>query len=302
MLVGLAIGDTLGMPLEFQHRGTFAELDGLRAGGPFNLPLGYWTDDTSMALCLADSILECGGYDSYDVMARYARWFNDGYRSSTETCFDIGNQTRAAIFDFERNPVVAVDVPRTSAAGNGSVMRLAPVVIAALAARRSPAETAHLGRLSARETHYSAVAESSTSDFAKMLYAAASATEKTQPLEAITDGPLATLLRDAAEKTPDQLKPTGYVVDTLEVATWAFLTTQNFRDGALRAVNLGGDSDTIGAVYGQLAGAFYGLSGIPGQWVTQLCQRDEIIELGRRLCGIRQFDVIRTRFREDAPQ
>jgi ADP-ribosyl-[dinitrogen reductase] hydrolase len=299
MLVGLAVGDALGMSVEFQDRGSFVELDGLRAGGPFNLPVGYWTDDTTMALCLADSFLQLGGYDSYDVMGRYSRWFNDGYRSATGTCFDIGNQTRSAIIDFQRNPVVAAGAPRTNAAGNGSVMRLAPVVIAALAAGRTRGDTAHLARLSARETHYSVVAESSTSDFARMLYAAAGTDDKARVLDDISDPALAELLRGAAARSPDQLRPTGYVLDTLEVATWAFLTTRDFRDGALRAVNMGGDSDTIGAVYGQLAGAFYGLSDIPEQWVAQLYQHDEIIELARRLCDIPQFDIIRTRFRED---
>src|SRR3989344_431307 len=106
MFMGLAIGDALGMPVEFKTRGQFEDVKGYRSGGPFNLSAGYWTDDTSMALCLADSILEKGGYDSFDVMEKYSAWVSKGYRSSTGKCFDVGNQVRNAINRFTQNSVV----------------------------------------------------------------------------------------------------------------------------------------------------------------------------------------------------
>lgn len=303
MLVGLAIGDTLGMPLEFKQRGTFKPLEVLTEGGPFNLPLGYWTDDTSMALCLADSILEKQGYDSYDVMNRYADWQTNGYRSSTGVCFDIGNQVSSAIAQYKSQPEVAITDQRTESAGNGCIMRLAPVVVASLAANNTLEHTMQIAAISARETHFSTLAEEATALFAKLLVNAVQATSKDQVLQLDTKVPfnaqLLAVVHQASQKTVDELKPTGYVLDTLEVAIWAFMTTDNFKDGALGAINLGGDSDTIGAVYGQLAGAYYGLSGIPQQWLEQLYDYNEIVRVAEQLSLLKKFGTIRTRFAED---
>lgn len=151
MLIGLAVGDALGRPIEGNDPLT---VEGMQPGGPFSLclPAGYWTDDTSMALCLADSLLEHRHYDSYDVMERYGRWARDGYRSSTGQCFDIGNQVRRAPDDFESAPEVERGVPRTERAGNGSIMRLAPAVIAALAAGRDAQELARMSGRFAEDT------------------------------------------------------------------------------------------------------------------------------------------------------
>jgi ADP-ribosyl-[dinitrogen reductase] hydrolase len=303
MFVGLAIGDTLGMPLEFKQRGTFQPLETLSEGGPFNLPLGYWTDDTSMALCLADSILTKKGYDSYDVMDRYANWQANGYRSSTGVCFDIGNQVSSAITHYKAQPEVAITEQRTESAGNGCIMRLAPVVIASIAASNNLEETMQLAAISGRETHFSVYAEEATALFAGMLFNAVRATNKDQVLQLDKISTLNTQLlatvKQANQKTVDELKPTGYVLDTLEVAVWAFMTTDNFKEGALNAINLGGDSDTIGAVYGQLAGAYYGLTGIPKEWIEQLHDYDEIVKIAEQLSTLKDFGIIRTRFAED---
>ncbi len=304
MFLGLAIGDALGMPLEFKERGTFAEIETMQAGGAFNLPVGYWTDDTSMALCLADSILENRGYDSYDVMDRYAKWRNEGYRSSTGACFDIGNQTTTAISEYLRHPQVSVETQRGESAGNGSIMRLTPVVMASLAARNSLEQTMALGAASARETHYSIVAETATAIFAAMLAKAVDANTKQDVLDFSTanyaqSDPIVAVIKGAASKTPDVLKPTGYVIDTLEVAMWAFMTTDTFKEGALKTVNMGGDADTIGAVYGQLAGAYYGCQGIPSEWLEVLHDSADLRQLASSLSSVDHFSILRTRFDED---
>lgn len=303
MFVGLAIGDTLGMPLEFKQLGSFEPIHALKAGGPFDLPLGYWTDDTSMALCLADSILDKQGYDSYDVMGRYANWRDKGYRSSTGVCFDIGNQVSSALSSYRTNPEVAASEPRTESAGNGCIMRLAPVVIASMAANNGFEATMRLAAVSGRETHYSVLAEEATALFAGLLFNAVKSNSKDQILQLnvpdITNDQLLKVIQNASEKTESQLQPTGFVVDTLEVAVWAFMTTDNFKDGALKAVNLGGDSDTIGAVYGQLAGAYYGLAGIPQDWLDQLYECKEIEQLAIQLSALNTFDILKTRFSED---
>lgn len=303
MLVGLAIGDALGMPLEFKQLGTFKPLETFGEGGPFNLPLGYWTDDTSMALCLADSILEKGGYDSYDIMDRYMDWQTNGYRSSTGMCFDIGNQVSMAIARYKSQPEITTSEQRTKSAGNGCIMRLAPVVIASLAAKNSLEDTIRLASISARETHFSTIAEEATALFAGLLFNAVKAVNKNQVLQLDTtitySVHLLSIVEQAHQKTSEELRPTGYIIDTLEIAVWAFMTSDNFKDGALKAINLGGDSDTIGAVYGQLAGAYYGLSGIPQEWLEKLHDYIEIVNLAERLALLNDFGIIRTRFAED---
>ena len=170
-LVGLAVGDALGTTNEFQPAGSFEPITDMVGGGVFDLEPGQWTDDTSMALCLADSLLALNRYDSYDVMERYDRWRKDGYRSSTGTCFDIGNQVMRSLWDFHENPRVPKGAPRSTSAGNGAIMRLAPIVIAGFE-EREIREIVVTAGLSARETHYSVEAEAATEVFAALLVGA----------------------------------------------------------------------------------------------------------------------------------
>ena len=128
-LLGLAVGDALGTTLEFKKPGSFKPIIDLTGGGPFSLEAGQWTDDTSMALCLAESLLICQGFDPADQMERYLRWYREGYMSSTGSCFDIGNTTRAALTSFEGTGEPFSGPTHPWSAGNGSIMRLAPVVM-----------------------------------------------------------------------------------------------------------------------------------------------------------------------------
>lgn len=305
--LGLAVGDALGTTLEFEQRGTFALIRDIVGGGPFDLPAGYWTDDTSMALCLADSLLENGGYDSYDVMDRYRAWRDHGYRSSTGVCFDIGGQTSRSIDDFlTGDGTVPADTPRSTSAGNGAIMRLAPAVIAAFGSR-SPVEIIRLASVSARETHYSYEAEAGTEVFAAMLVRALrgdtkdditdverwSTGEHYDAVVAALELPLLPAM-DAGD-----LDSSGYIIASLCAAVWAFLTTNTFEDGALAVVNLGGDADTNGAIYGQLAGAHYGLDGIPRSWREKTLLHDEIIGLAEKLFAMPAAPILATRFDED---
>jgi ADP-ribosyl-[dinitrogen reductase] hydrolase len=305
--VGLAIGDTLGMSVEFETRGSFKPRTKPAAGGPFDLPLGYWTDDTSMALCLADSLLEKHGYDSFDVMDKYYAWWHTGYRSSTGSCFDIGNQVSTAInrYKLDGRAVVDIDTKRLTSAGNGSIMRLAPVIIAAHASGQSIEAAMEFARISARETHYSREAEAGTAIFGALLYNAFDGVQKTN-IFAFGQYPqneefsaIIRILKAAKDQTAETLKPTGYIVNSLEAAVWAFMNHDRFEQGVLAAVNLGGDADTIGAIYGQLGGAFYGHQAIPESWRSVLYEETEIIDLASRLAGLKTCSVLRTRFAED---
>lgn len=288
-LLGLAVGDALGTTLEFTSPGAFTPIDDLIGGGPFQLKPGQWTDDTSMALCLATSLIERHGFDPVDQLERYVRWWREGYLSSTGTCFDIGSTVRSALTRFlqTREPYPGSTDPRT--AGNGSIMRLAPVV---LYFARQPAQAVHFAAESSRTTHGAAEAVDACRYFATLILAALNGESKAALLSEQVDrwqaAPLAPKIAALAggsfkRKEPPAIRGTGYVVDSLEAALWAFHHSSDFREGALLAVNLGEDTDTTGAVYGQLAGAFYGEENIPAAWRDTIAQRQLMVELAEKL-------------------
>ena len=267
-MAGLAAGDALGTTLEFKSPGTFKPISGIVGGGPFGLRPGQWTDDTSMALCMAESLVEQQGFDALDQMQRYCRWYREGHWSSTGHCFDIGNATRAALVRFENSgePFSGSTAPNT--AGNGSLMRLAPVVLWFAA---QPAEAVEMAGESSRTTHGAAECIESCRVFASLLLAALEGRSKEEIL-ALLPRPL-----------PAKVRGTGYVKECLEAAVWAFANSASFEEGALKAVNLGDDADTTGAVYGQIGGAFYGEQGIPAEWLSVLWRRDDIRALATRI-------------------
>lgn len=292
-LLGLALCDALGTALEFRPPGTFEPIDDIVGGGPFGLEPGQWTDDTSMALCLADSLIGQGGFDAEDQMHRYVGWWRNGDNSVTGTCFDIGNTVAGALGRFERTGEPFAGSSDPNSAGNGSLMRLAPV---ALAAWPNPEKTIQWAGESSRTTHGAPTCISACQYFAAMLHGALDGVGKQQLVGKIHEPqpgiwqcfPLAPEIREIAEgsfrrKNPPEIKGSGYVVESLEAALWAFHQTDDFRSGALAAVNLGDDADTTGAIYGQIAGAHYGRSGLPKDWLAKLHWREEIAERARRL-------------------
>lgn len=291
-LLGLAIGDALGMPAEFKLPGTFPPITDLTGGGRHNLKPGYWTDDTSMALCLADSLINCQGFDADDQITRYLHWYQDGYLSSTGQSFDVGKTVRAALEAYiqTRHPYSGSEHPRS--AGNGSIMRLAPIP---LAFANTPHIAIDFAADSSRTTHGSAEAV----DACRLLAALIIGALQGQPKEMLTANhfsplstgwpkPLAPKIAEISsgsykEKAPPAIRGTGYVVASLEAALWAFYHSHTFADGVLLAVNLGEDADTTGAVYGQLAGAYYGASTIPVRWLDNLYHKDYIQEQADKL-------------------
>lgn len=298
-LLGLATGDALGTTLEFRPRGTFTPIDDMIGGGPFHLSPGEWTDDTSMALCLAESLIECGGFDAIDQLDRYVRWWRDGHLSANGRCFDIGNAVRAALARFERTrePWCGSDDPQT--AGNGSLMRLAPVVLAhahdpALAVRRAAesSRTTHAAREAVDACRWFAILLRRALDLHASKAGVLATSLSNAERSALGDEPLAPAVAEVAAgsfivKRPPEIAGAGYVVRALEAALWAFHHGESFRDGALLAVNLGDDADTTGAIYGQLAGAFHGERGIPAEWRAKLALRERIESFADRLLELR---------------
>ena len=304
-LMGLAVGDAVGTTNEFKVAGTFKPITDMVGGGPFLLKPGQWTDDTSMALCLADSLLAKGHYDSFDVMERYQRWFSKGYRSSTDRCFDIGGQVRAALFDFEHEQRVPVTAERSDRAGNGAIMRLAPVVIAGFE-HREIREIVVTAGLSARETHYSVEAEAATEVFAALLVGALLgwAPEHIINVGWASTGPAfdemaaRVISTDPDERASWESETSGYIVHGLRLAVHGLLDFPSFKDATLAIANMGGDSDTNAAIYGQLGGAYFGIEAIPASWRSTLHQGEEIDALARALVDLRLKPPV-TRFDED---
>ena len=292
-LLGLAVGDALGTTLEFHPAGSFAPLTDLVGGGPFELAPGEWTDDTSMALCLAESLVETGGFDPLDQLHRYLRWYRQGHFSVKSHCFDIGGTTRAALERFERtgNPLAGSPDPRS--AGNGSIMRLAPVPIAFA---HDPATAVRLAGESSRTTHGARACVDACRYLGGLIVGALRGVPKETLLEprftpdpgGWGEAPMVAEVDAVAagsflRKRPPEIRGTGYVVESLEAALWAFASTDTFRDGALAAVNLGDDADSTGAVYGQLAGAHYGKDAIPRSWREVLAMRAVIANFASSL-------------------
>jgi ADP-ribosylglycohydrolase len=285
-IFGLATGDALGASLEFARRGTFEPLDDMIGGGPFNLKPGEWTDDTSMALCLAESLITCEGFDPIDQLQRYVSWKRDGHLSSTGRCFDIGNTVDAALSRFERHEEPWPGSVDAFSAGNGSIMRLAPVP---LFFARDPEAAIRLAADSSRTTHGAREAVDACRYLAALIVGAIQGKTRDEllaplftPVPGLWDRePLAPKIHDVASgsylrRPIRDIHATGYAVESLEAALWAFATGASFRDGALLAVNLGDDADTTGAVYGQLAGAHYGVNAIPQEWRDKLALRDTL--------------------------
>ncbi len=285
-MLGLAAGDALGTTLEFERPGSFEPLTDMMGGGPFRLKPGEWTDDTSMALCLAESLVVKKDFDPVHQLETYCRWWLDGHLSVKERCFDIGNATRIALAQFKRKPEPFCGDTSPNSAGNGSLMRLAP---APLAFAGDPKKAISIAGESSRTTHGAAECIEACQYFAGLLLAAINGMPKAQILNNNYEPATAFFLRNPlpgkvgaiaggsfAVKEPPQIRGSGYVIHTLEAALWAFHGTDNFRDGALKVVNLGEDADTTGAVYGQIAGAYYGADGIPAEWREKLAMRDLI--------------------------
>lgn len=298
-LLGLAVGDALGAAVEFSSPGSFEPVTGYRGGGPHGLAPGEWTDDTSMALALADSIATVG-WDLNDQAERYVAWWRTGRYSVNGRCFDIGTTVSTALLSFEEGRDAYTSGPRSDrSSGNGSIMRLAPVPVryAALFPERIE-ELARLAAESSLPTHGSEQCLSACRYFALVLAALVAGKDRAEvlapdwpPLERLrTASPLHPAVEEVVMgsfryREPPQIRGSGYVVQSLEAALWAFHAADSFREAVLAAVNLGEDADTTGAVCGQLAGAYWGESGIAREWLEGLARREMIEDTLSALCG-----------------
>jgi ADP-ribosyl-[dinitrogen reductase] hydrolase len=285
-MLGLAVGDAVGTTLEFKSPGSFRKINDMVGGGPFHLAVGEWTDDTSMALCLAESLIERRGFDPIDQLERYTRWAKHGHLSSNGRVFDIGSTVQAALARFARTREPFCGSSDTWSAGNGSLMRLAPVPLFYV---ELPQEAIERSGQSSRTTHGAQAAVDACKYFGGLLVGALLGATKSELLaDQYSPVPgywqtncLCPEIGEIAKGSfkrlnPPKIEGSGYVVKCLEAALWAFYNSESFPEGCLLAVNLGDDADTTGAVYGQIAGAYYGEDGIPEEWRRKVAHSELI--------------------------
>jgi ADP-ribosyl-[dinitrogen reductase] hydrolase len=281
-LLGLACGDAVGTAVEFCVRGQFAPVTDMVGGGVFGLKPGEWTDDTSMALCLASSLTALGRFDPADQMQRYAKWMDEGYLSSNGCCFDVGNTVYDALERFRQTGDPFSGSTDPWSAGNGCIMRLAPVPMFFYSDRKRAIE---MSGQSARTTHGAAECVEACRLLGGILVRALEGASKAEAVfeHGVTDLSCervqAIARGDYRSKSEGAIAGSGYVVRSLEAALWCFWQAADFRDAILRAANLGDDADTTAAVCGQIGGAHYGEAGIPRGWLDRLVMSDAIREL-----------------------
>ena len=277
-VVGLAVGDALGAPVEFKARDSFPLVTEMMAGGYFRLPAGAWTDDTAMALCLAESLNHAPDFDAQDLLNRFLRWMDAHENTSTGKCIGVGQNTLAVLGHYRRTGEVVAPSIKGRSDGNGALMRVAPVAVRHWSDLMKAREIA---AAQSRATHCSIFSEQICVAMMDILTGLIAGKSWSVVTGDITSLEVASEIKHIfqgswKDKSRDQISSSGYVVDTFEAALWAVESTGTFEEAVIAAVNLGHDADTVGAVAGQLAGALYGIDAIPQRWLQCLIKLDEI--------------------------
>lgn len=300
-LFGVAVGDSLGVPVEFESREDIrrAPITGMTGYGTYDLPPGTWSDDSSLTFCLAEALTQ--GFDPETIGRNFVRWHREAFWTAHGEVFDVGNATRVAINHLANGTPAAMAGPGDEASnGNGSLMRILPLLF--YMNRKPLNERFELTRQISSITHghiRSVIACFYYLEFARQILEGKEKFAIYRDLQKVVSGHLSALLIDPAEVVifdrllkydihmlPDaEIRSSGYVIDTLEAAVWCLLTTDSYPEAVLRAVNLGQDTDTTAAVTGGLAGLLYGYDGIPAEWTSQIARKNDIVNLAERLAG-----------------
>ena len=300
-MLGLAVGDALGVPVEFRSRERLKQnpVTGMRAYGTHNQPAGTWSDDTTMALCTLESLAK--GVDYNDIMNRFCRWVDEGYMTAHGKLFDIGRTTLHALHLYSTGtPALQCGGTDIRDNGNGSLMRILPAVFYLRreygAAYMEKPEAFTLIHNLSRLTHGHEISQIACGIYCALANELMNGKNLAEALGH------AALLKDSWYGVKEEfslwlskfdfvdtetlgalpekaIKSSGYVVDTLQAALWCLITTDSYSQCVLKAVNLGDDTDTVGAVAGGLAGILYGAQSIPEDWLNVLAKKEEIVRL-----------------------
>ena len=304
ILLGTAIGDALGVPVEFEYRQVLEKnpVVGMREYGTHNQPKGTWSDDSSLALCLAESL--CNGYNLNDIADKFIRWYYDGYCTPYGRVFDVGVTTARAISYLQsgcKPELAGMDRERDN--GNGSLMRILPLVPYIINMEEED-RFRIIGEVSSLTHRHprSILACISLCEFAIQYINLQSIEKAYQTMQQTMlqllkkemfieeDSLFKRLVGLSYEEFKNielkDIRSTGYVIDTLEASLWCVFNTTNYKEAVLKAANLGDDTDTVGAITGGLAGIIYGYDTIPPEWLEVLAKKDDIIELANKLDSI----------------
>ena len=289
-MLGLATGDALGAPVEFNRRGEFPYVTDMQSGGYFRLPLGAWTDDTAMALCLADSLIHNPELDLEDLMDRFIRWVDFSENTSTGKCIGLGQNTFFVLGNYRRTRSLLAPSNKGKSDGNGSIMRIAPIPCLYW---QYPEIARQLAIKQSYATHASVLAASACDFLSLILCDLIRGVSFEEALSLAGKYEFAPDIRSVAlghwaNKTVDEISSSGFVVHTLEAACWCVWNTSSFEDALIKAVNLGEDADTVAAVTGQIAGALYGKNVIPVRWLDVLLHREKIENVAGALIRINE--------------
>ena len=301
-VMGLVVGDALGLPVQFLEREELKKkpVTKMEGNGTFHMPAGTWSDDSSMALAILHSIREKGTFDEEDIMEKFVDWYSRGAFTPYGFAFDIGATCGQAICDYARDKDInTCGKTGERANGNGALMRLMPACIHAYQKEKmtemSEKEAVEWMHKMAALTHNHLRAKQANGIYYFCVKAVLDeAGNLAERLQKGIDAAMAFYRKDVSNYAqlshygrlinlesfadlPEQsIKSSGYVVDSLEAALWCLLTTENFKDALLKAVNLGDDADTVGAITGGLAALYYGYEAIPGEWLEVIVKREEI--------------------------
>jgi ADP-ribosyl-[dinitrogen reductase] hydrolase len=283
-LMGLAVGEAIGSAVEFLPRDSYDEVSGMQGGGPLGIEPGEWTDGTAMALCLARSLLASETVEQYDFMERLQGWLTNAENTARGRTLAVGDTTRIAIESFIADEDPSAGSPLAEAAGNGSLIRQAPLAIYASKNRKT---ARFMSNKQSRATHATIECLDACDLFMDQLVDALTGADKAQTLRPrviqLSPNLLAINGGEWRDKGRDDLRSSAYVIDTLDAAIWAVGHSNSFREAVLLAANLGGDAASVAAIAGQLAGAIYGCSAIPEDWQATVAAGKTLTSLAEEL-------------------
>lgn len=301
LLFGVAIGDAIGVPVEYKSRQAISmqPVTDMIGYGTYNLPPGTFSDDSSLTFCLAEALVR--DYNLNTIAGLFEKWYYESYWTATGTVFDIGNTTRKAINNLAKGfkPELAGEF-NASSNGNGSLMRISPLVFYLF--DKTMSERYEITKEVSSITHghiRSIISCFYYLEFGRKILEGKNKFDIYKELQieiaahfkAVSIIPeelqlFDRLLKDQIHQFPeDKISSSGYVLDTLEASIWCLLTTDNYEKAVLKAVNLGADTDTTGAVTGGLAGLLYGFNSIPEKWRNQVARHNDIMNLASRLAA-----------------
>lgn len=301
-ILGFAVGDALGVPIEFTNRENLQKypVTEMTGFGTYKVPEGTWSDDTSLMLATMDSIREIKDIFFEDIMSKFAEWVNNSKYTATNELFDIGISTKNAINNYiDGNDAMNCGMKGVRDNGNGSLMRILPFVYYLYFHDFNEDEKTLLINYASSLTHAHEISKLGCNIYTDYVTLLLNGVDKIKALELLKNNNYSKyyskgaikeynriLKGDLVECTIDEIKSTGYIVDSLEASLWCTMTNDNYEDAVITAINLGDDTDTIGAITGAINAIIYGIESIPERWLEKLKKKDYIKSLSEEFINI----------------